>query len=131
MVKPEMITVLVVDDEADIVELLNDEFSFEGFKTRMAYCGNDAKKIVESEHIDVVVSDYKMPNGNGMDLLTAVMAVPEEKRPLFYFISGQADVTVDQALRAGARRFFHKPFSLSELIDEVKLTLEAKEKAVA
>lgn len=118
MLQDKKLTVLIVDDEPDILELMEEEFKYSGFDTLSALCGNDAIKILEDKNVDVVVSDYKMPNGNGMTVLSYVNKMG--KRPFFYFVSGQADVSVEDALSAGARKFFSKPFDLDELINEVK-----------
>jgi DNA-binding NtrC family response regulator len=79
--------------------------------------------MLNTQKIDIVVSDYKMPNGNGMSVLSHVnkMAV----RPMFFFVSGQADVSIEDALRAGAQRFFPKPFDLDELIKDIEKDFKA------
>ena len=118
MVTSKNLMVLIVDDEPDILELMEEEFKYCGYSTMTAICGNDAVKILSDKKIDIVVSDYKMPNGNGMTVLSHVnkMAV----KPYFYFVSGQADVSVEDAISAGARKFFSKPFDLDELIKEIE-----------
>lgn len=112
------ITVLIVDDEPDILELMEEEFKYCGYKTLIAGCGNDAIKLLTDNKIEIVVSDYKMPNGNGMTVLSFVNKM--NQKPYFYFVSGQADVSVDDAISAGARKFFSKPFDLDELIKEIE-----------
>lgn len=121
MAEKKNLTVLIVDDEPDILELMEEEFKYCGFGTLTAICGNDAVKILGDNSVDVVVSDYKMPNGNGMTVLSQVNKM--DSRPFFYFVSGQADVSVEDALSAGARKFFSKPFDLDELIKEIELDL--------
>lgn len=118
MTKKKNLTVLIVDDEPDILELMEEEFSYCGYDTVTAICGNDAIKILDAQKVDIVVSDYKMPNGNGMAVLSHVNKMA--KKPVFFFVSGQADVSVEDALRAGARKFFAKPFDLDELIREIE-----------
>lgn len=118
MLDKKNLTVLIVDDEPDILELMEEEFKYCGYNTITAICGNDAIKILDTGKVDIVVSDYKMPNGNGMAVLSHVnkMAV----KPTFFFVSGQADVSVEDALRAGAKKFFSKPFDLDELIKDIE-----------
>ena len=115
------LTVLIVDDEPDILELMEEEFRYCGYQTMTAICGNDAIKLLESNSVDIVVSDYKMPNGNGMDVLSHVNIM--DKKPLFFFVTGQAEVSTKDALRAGARKFFSKPFDLDELIKEIEMDM--------
>lgn len=118
MIEKKNLTVLIVDDEPDILELMEEEFKYCGYSTITAICGNDAIKILEKQKVDIVVSDYKMPNGNGMAVLSQVNKMTT--RPVFFFVSGQADVSVEDALRAGAKKFFSKPFDLDELIKEIE-----------
>lgn len=122
MIDRKNLTVLIVDDEPDILELMEEEFRFCGYKTKTAICGNDAIKILAHDPIDIVVSDYKMPNGNGMAVLSYVKN-QRGKHPVFFFVSGQADVSTEDALRAGATKFFSKPFDLDELIKEIEKEL--------
>lgn len=112
---------LIIDDEPDIVELLCEEMSDHGYVTRAAHCGNDAIELLKQEHFDAVISDYKMPNGTGMDVLKFVNQI--EASPLFYFISGQADISIEYALAAGAKHFFPKPFNLIKLIERINSDL--------
>ncbi len=123
MVDKSNITVLIVDDEPDILELMEEEFIYYGYKTMTAICGNDAIQLINDHKIDVVVSDYKMPNGNGMAVLDAVKAMNEAERPEFFFVSGQADISIQEALSAGAKKFFSKPFDLDDLIQEIEAEL--------
>jgi DNA-binding NtrC family response regulator len=112
------LTVLVIDDEPDILELIEDEFKYQGYDTLRATCGNDAIEILKSSKVDIVVSDFKMPNGNGMSVLTYVLTMA--KKPHFFFVSGQADVSPEVAIQAGAKKFFSKPFDLEELIGDIE-----------
>lgn len=122
MVERKNLMVLIVDDEPDILELMEEEFRYCGYQTMTAVCGNDAIKLLDSQAIDIVVSDYKMPNGNGMAVLSHVNKMT--KKPVFFFVSGQADVSTEDAVRAGARKFFSKPFDLDELIKEIELDMQ-------
>lgn len=122
MIDRNNLMVLIVDDEPDILELMEEEFRYCGYQTITAVCGNDAIKILESQHIDIVVSDYKMPNGNGMAVLSHVNKMGQ--RPVFFFVSGQADVSTEDAVRAGAKKFFSKPFDLDELIKEIEIDID-------
>lgn len=119
MTKSSELMVLIVDDEPDILELIEEEFSDAGYKTITATCGNDAVKLVQSNKIDIVLSDYRMPNGNGMVILEEVNKIPQENRPLFFFISGHADISIQEALDAGAKKFFTKPFDFENLLEEI------------
>ena len=118
MIDRKNLVVLIIDDEPDILELMEEEFRYCGYQTLIAICGKDANVILDTKHVDIVVSDYKMPNGNGMSVLAHVNSMA--KKPVFFFVSGQADVSVEDALRAGAKKFFSKPFDLDALIKDIE-----------
>ncbi len=118
--------ILIVDDEPDILELLSEELEYEGFATVCAGSGNDAVRVLENENFDLVISDYKMPNGNGKVVLDFIKSIPESRKPIFYFVSGQADMSFEEALNEGVRKFFYKPFDLEELVVAIKNDLALK-----
>lgn len=118
MISKKNITVLIIDDELDILELMEEEFSYCGYNTLTAMSGNEAVQVLQKSPVDIVVSDYKMPNGNGMVVLDYVNKM--SNRPDFFFVSGQADVSIEDALKAGAKKFFTKPFDLDELIRQIE-----------
>lgn len=119
--------ILVIDDEPDIVELLADELRFEGFSARECYSGNSAIEILSSnERFDIAISDYKMPNGNGRVVLDYIKSMDKMIRPIFYFVSGQADISHEEALKEGVKRFFYKPFDIDDLIRTLKRDLDIK-----
>ncbi|EQC44513.1 response regulator receiver domain protein [Bacteriovorax sp. BSW11_IV] len=122
-INPKDILVLIVDDEPDILELMEEEFNYHGYKTMTAICGNDAIDLIRKNNFNVVVSDYKMPNGNGMAVLKEVSTMAAIEKPVFFFVSGQADISIEEAIDAGAKKFFAKPFDLEELISEIEVEL--------
>lgn len=122
MISKKNITVLIIDDEPDILELMEEEFRYCGYNTLTAMSGNEAVQVLQKTPVDIVVSDYKMPNGNGMVVLDYVNRM--SSRPDFFFVSGQADVSIEDALKAGAKKFFTKPFDLDELIRQIESTVK-------
>jgi DNA-binding NtrC family response regulator len=106
--------VLVIDDEPDILEFISEVLRYSGFNVKEARCGNEAIDVLKLEKFDFVISDYRMPNGNGMAILNHVTNMTNP--PVFIFVSGQADVSVKECLDAGALKFFSKPFDLDELV---------------
>lgn len=126
MIERNKYTVLIVDDEPDILELMEEEFNYYGYQTMTADCGVDAIQKIRSNKFDIVVSDYKMPNGNGMSVLDEVNSMAKDIRPEFFFVSGQADISIKDALDAGAKKFFSKPFDLDDLIKVIEKELSLK-----
>ena len=126
MIERSKYTVLIVDDEPDILELMEEEFNYYGYQTMTADCGVNAIEKIRSNRFDIIVSDYKMPNGNGMAVLDEVNSMDFDSRPDFFFVSGQADISIQDALDAGAKKFFSKPFDLDDLIKEIEKELISK-----
>ncbi len=106
--------ILFVEDEPEILELISEELRYSGFTVKGAMCGNEAIDILKVEKFDFVISDYRMPNGNGMAILNHVANMTNP--PVFIFVSGQADVSAEECLKAGAKKFIGKPFDLDELV---------------
>jgi DNA-binding response OmpR family regulator len=119
------ITVLVVDDEPDLRDLLAYEFEEMGCTVLQAESGRDGARVYDSNKIDVVVSDIRMPGGSGLDLLDHVRDNAKGTMPPFFLITGFADVSEEQALEKGARRLFHKPFDIDEIMDAVRASVQS------
>lgn len=114
-------SILLVDDERDIIEFLAEEFNDVGFMTDCAHGVQRAIKLISENCYDVIISDFRMPDGDGLQVLSAANATEHDSH--FYFISGQADIHPDEAVDLGAKKFYSKPFDIQELIDNVKKNL--------
>jgi len=119
-------TILIVDDEPDICEILSMTFGSKGFKALTANNGKQALEIVKANKIDVIVSDIQMPGGNGIELLEEVKRL-NSSLPVVLFISGFADITVEDAYDKGAEAIFAKPFSNKVLIQAVSKAISEME----
>ena len=124
--KPMQKTVLIVDDEPDLRELLVRAFRERGFRTLEATNGALALKVILKEKPDAVVSDLYMHGGGGIDLLNK--AKEHDPELPFFLISG-ADVLLP-AESDGHKADFHftKPFLPSRLADTVALSVKASAK---
>lgn len=111
-------SVLLVDDESDIIEYLAEEFGGIGFYTQCANGVKAALKLLSERAFDVIISDYRMPDGDGLQILNRLNQ--QKHNTHFYFISGQADIHPEVALNYGAKKFYSKPFDIEELINQVK-----------
>jgi CheY-like chemotaxis protein len=114
-------SILIVDDEPLLREILVEDFEYEGFKVYEASGGNEAfSKIKSGEFmVDTVLSDIRMPDGSGIDLLENIEREITDG-PSVVLVSGFADITEEEALAKGAKRLFKKPFDNEELMDYVK-----------
>jgi CheY-like chemotaxis protein len=110
--------ILVVDDEPDLREILADEFRFVDAEVFEASNGVEALAIYNREKPGAVVSDIRMPGGDGVTLAKAVkMQDPVGSR--VFLITGFADLTAEQAYDFGVEGFFTKPFHLEEIREAV------------
>lgn len=108
-------TILIVDDEPDIRELLVLEFELLKFRVLEAGNGKQAAEIAKKEKIDVIISDIRMPGGDGVTLLKELRQINPFSPPVI-LITGFADISTPQAFDAGAEAIFMKPFSLADLV---------------
>ncbi|MBC7540628.1 MAG: response regulator [Bacteriovorax sp.] len=118
MEKRTRLKILLVDDERDLLEMIVEIFINYGHDVSFCYSGNEAIEILKKEKFDIVVSDFIMPNGNGIDILIFINSIKE--KPLFFFASGLADLSVEDCIKLGARRYFSKPFDCDLLVAEIE-----------
>ena len=101
-------SILVVDDEPNslfgICQILTDE----GYKVIPAESGREALKKLEAEHVNIMVTDVRMPDFNGMELLTEVKKINQHIPVILITAYGSVTMAVD-ALKKGAFYFFEKP----------------------
>ena len=120
--------ILVVDDEKNIRRTLRMVLEGEGFEVLEASSASEARALLGSERVELLVLDIKLGEDNGLDLLTAVKAgdLGERELPVIV-VSGHA--TVGDALRAtreGAFDFLEKPLDRDVLLLRVRNALERR-----
>jgi DNA-binding NtrC family response regulator len=110
--------ILVVDDEAELCELLEEFFSLEGFEVITAQSGEKALALFEAERPAAVVLDIKMPGLSGMEVLRRIKEA--DPPAIVIMVSAFGDVaTIQEALQRGAYRYLEKPVDLEQLKDTV------------
>ncbi len=118
-----MARVLVVDDEADIRELLSMTLTRMGLSVDTAGTGFDAEQLLQKHRYDLCLTDMRLPDGNGLDLLEHVgrhyPSIPVAVITAF----GSAENAV-AALKAGAFDYIAKPVALSQLRALVQAALK-------
>lgn len=117
-------TILCVDDEADILELFRDEFEEAGFKVLEAPNGKEAFTIFNNNKIDCVVSDIRMPGGDGVELVRNIKGTGSNI-PLF-LVTGFSDYTSQELDGLGVCAVIFKPFDLEEVVQMVQSTISEK-----
>ena len=120
---PPKATILVVDDEKIICELC--ERALREFRVLKAGTCEEALRLYEREHVDLVLSDIMMPGGSGIDLLKRVKTL--DPNATVVIMTGFVDKdTILNALKEDADDFINKPLNLLQLKTSIKKALERK-----
>lgn len=120
-------SLLIVDDESEIREMLSRHFRYQGYDVTTAVDGKDALEKLAAKKIDILISDIMMPEVNGVELLRHVRADYPMVRPIM--ITGH--VTLDNALaciRYGADSCVFKPITDLGLLEKAVEEASAKTK---
>jgi DNA-binding NtrC family response regulator len=119
--------VLIVEDDPDLRELLRLDFELAGYQATAAPSGKTALAALLATPAHVVVSDIRMPDGDGITLLKEVKArgIPS----IVYLITGYADVSDRELLSMGCRGVFQKPFDIDALMTTIDRDLAASRAA--
>lgn len=117
-------TILVVDDEEDLRQVICDQLELRGATVFQKSNGIEALALLDTQAIDIVVSDIRMP-GEGADGVTFLkkFKVKFPNRPPFIFMTGYSDYGNDYLTSLGACAIFSKPFGLSDLEEKVAFCL--------
>lgn len=117
----EKLTVLVVDDDREIVESIVIFLQADGYLVRKAYNGLEALDIVMTENVHLIILDIMMPELDGIKTL---LKVRESKNlPIILLSAKSEDADKILGLTAGADDYITKPFNPSELVARVKSQL--------
>jgi DNA-binding NtrC family response regulator len=112
--------VLVVDDDLGVREALSTFLEIEDLKTVEAKNGVEALEMLKTnKDIKFVISDIRMPNGDGIFLVNEIRKI-DPVLPFVVLISGQADITREDAIKMGALDLFVKPPDMDKLISLIK-----------
>jgi two-component system response regulator PilR (NtrC family) len=120
-----MPTILVVDDEPNIIEVLEIVLVDEGMNVLTSNSGHGALSILREHPVDVVISDIKMPGLSGVELLQEARSIAPDS--VFIMITAFASTeTAIEALQHGAYDYITKPFRMEDLRAVVRRALEKK-----
>jgi len=114
-------TILVVDDEAQITRVLKTTLSAQGYGIRTAADGAQALLEMKNWPPDLVITDLRMPNMDGLELCRRVRA--QSRIPIIVLSVKGEEANKIEALDAGADDYVTKPFSINELLARVRAAL--------
>lgn len=112
-------SLIIVDDDPNILEVLDARFSAAGFRIYKATSGEAALSLISSNDIDMVISDVKMPNMSGIELYSELQVKSPGMPIIFLTAYGNIPEAV-YAVQAGAIDYLTKPFDGKMLVEMVK-----------
>jgi len=120
--------VLIVDDDAEIVELLEEVLERDGrFEVKTASSGYEAGMATQRFRPELILLDYMLPDVNGNVVCQTIRSNPEFENIKIIIVSGVVKQDeISQLLKSGAEDFIRKPFNISELTDKITTTLQMK-----
>jgi two-component system chemotaxis response regulator CheY len=120
------IKILVVDDFATMRKVIRNLLKQVGYENIVeAEDGVTALRVLKSQKVDLIVSDWNMPNMTGLELLKAVRADEDLKPTPFLMVTAEAlQDNVIAAVKAGVSNYIVKPFTAEVLNEKIKKILE-------
>ena len=122
--KKKDITILLVDDEQDILEIVGYNLSQEGYKIVTAVNGKDAIAKAKKELPHLIIMDVMMPEMDGMEACEAIRKIPELNQVIITFLTARSeDYSQVAGFDAGADDYITKPIKPKLLVSKVKALL--------
>jgi excisionase family DNA binding protein len=120
--------VLIVDDDAEIIELIVDVLNRDGrFETKTASSGYEAGMATQRFRPELILLDYMLPDVNGNVVCQTIRKNPEFENIRIIIVSGVVKQDeIAQLLKSGAQDFIRKPFDVAELTGKITSVLQMK-----
>ncbi len=125
-----MLSILIVEDDITFSLMLTTWLGKKGFVVRSSSSVSDAKRKLGEEAFDLVISDLRLPDSDGIDLLKWLKNT-HPSLPLIMMTSYAEIQTAVQAMKLGAADYIAKPLNPNELLDKIKELVYVEEKAPA
>jgi len=116
-------TVLIVDDEEVVCDVLHDELSEQGFLCITTLNGNEALTEMATRHFDVVLLDIKLPGMSGIEVLRMIQSDHRNTVAIMITAVNSVDTAVE-AIKLGASDYVVKPFDLDRVVRSIHAVLE-------
>ncbi len=118
--------ILIVEDEAGIVQFLKQGLEEEGYQVSSASDGFLGFELFKKESFDLVLLDWMLPKMNGLELCKA-MRVKDKSIPILFLTAKDTIQETIEGLKAGANDYIKKPFSFDELLERIKIHFRNQE----
>lgn len=117
------ISILLVEDEENLQDILRLNFEIEGYSVTSAYTGPDALKAIQNEHFDLIVLDVMLPDMDGITVCENIRLTNTEIPILILSAKNQSADRI-LGLKKGADDYLTKPFNLEELLIRVRKLID-------
>lgn len=111
--------ILIAEDDELILKTIEHKLLKEGYKVILTRNGKDAIKTIQTENLDLIITDIMMPFASGIEILSAVQSAGKKTPVIMLSSMGQEEVVLN-AFDLGAADFIIKPFSPNELMLRIK-----------
>ena len=123
-------TILIVEDEEDIIELISFHIKKEGFQIEFTTQGDDALTMVEKVQPDLILLDLMLPGMDGFDVCRELKTSQQFRHiPIIMVSAKSEEPDIVAGLELGAEDYVTKPFSPKILISRVKAVLRRSQKS--
>ena len=122
-------TVLLVDDDIDIIESMRTVLEAKGYRVMVARDGNAGLTVAEREVPDLIILDMMMPKKSGFLVLEKLKGRPGGLIPTIMITGNEGSRHRAYAEMLGVRDYIRKPFAMEKLVRSVELVLEKTAKA--
>jgi two-component system phosphate regulon response regulator PhoB len=124
--------ILIVEDEADLVELLRYNLEREGYEILATPSGEEALLIVDERHIDLMLLDWMLPHMSGIEVCRQLRRKPESRNlPIIMLTARGEQANRVRGLETGADDYVTKPFAPEELIARIRAVMRRARPALS
>jgi CheY-like chemotaxis protein len=121
--------IMIIDDTKILAESIADLLRMEGFVVTVCYSGQDAFALLKELDVDLIISDLKMEEMDGIDITLKIRNSVQLKQLPVIILTADTDKANETAVyNAGANLLLHKPFEEDELIKSISKLTEANDK---
>ena len=120
-------SILLVDDDREFAKAMKRMFEKSGYGITIAFDGGEALELLSHETFDLIISDLRMPNVDGAELMTELSRQKIDIPIVFLTAFGEVESYMD-VMNLGAFEYLHKPVRKKEILGVVERALEHRKK---
>ncbi|WP_315574242.1 response regulator transcription factor [Aerococcus mictus] len=120
-----MTTILIVEDDPSIQDMLSEKLKREGYDYKQAYSGTEALLNLDKAAFDLILLDLMLPGMTGEDFLSNLRK--ENNTPVIVLSAKDSSTSKVSLLRAGANDYMVKPYDLNELMARIEIQLNTQQ----